>query len=57
VDVGKLDSLVLPEKNLTCGEHAYKGVYVLSRDPLVVYIEGFLSEGEGKEVVRLRYVE
>jgi prolyl 4-hydroxylase len=56
VDVGKLDNLVIPEKNLTCREHAYKGVYVLSREPLVVYIEGFLGEGEGEEVVKLRYV-
>jgi prolyl 4-hydroxylase len=56
VDVGKLENLVIPEKNLSCKEHAYKGVYVLSREPLVVYIEGFLSEGEGEEVVKLRYV-
>jgi hypothetical protein len=56
VDAGKLDSLVIPEKNLTCDEHAYKGVYVLSREPLVVYIEGFLGHGEGEEVVKLRYV-
>lgn len=56
VDVRKLESLVIPERNLTCKEHRYKGVYVLNRDPLVVYIEGFLGEGEGKEVVELRYV-
>ncbi|KAF1945382.1 hypothetical protein EJ02DRAFT_509603 [Clathrospora elynae] len=53
VDAGKLDSLVIPEKNLSCAEHGYKGVYVLSREPLVVYIEGFLGEGEGEEVVGL----
>ncbi|KAG9196280.1 prolyl 4-hydroxylase [Alternaria panax] len=52
----KLENLVIPEKNLTCAAHAYKGVYVLSREPLVLYIEGFVSEEEGKEVVALRYV-
>jgi prolyl 4-hydroxylase len=57
VDAGKLDSLVIPEENLTCKEHAYKGVYVLSREPLFVYIEGFLGQGEGEEVVKLRYVD
>jgi prolyl 4-hydroxylase len=56
VDVRTLDSLVIPEKNLSCGAHAYKGVYVLSREPLVVYIEGFLGERESEEVLRIRYV-
>lgn len=52
----KLESLVIPEGNLTCGEHAYRGVYVLSREPLVVYIEGFLTEDECGHVVELRCV-
>jgi hypothetical protein len=52
----KLDSLVIPDANLTCEEHAFKNVHVLSRDPLVVYIEGFLGEREADEVVELRYV-
>lgn len=56
LDVKTLESLVIPEKNLSCAEHRYKGVYVLSREPLVVYIEGFLGDGEGKEIVDLRYV-
>lgn len=57
VDIkANLENLVIPEKNLSCVAHAYKGVYVLSREPLVVYIEGFVSEEEGKEVVALRYV-
>ena len=50
----KPDSLVIPEANLTCSPHAYRGVYVLSREPLVVYIEGFLSDTEAKEVVQTR---
>lgn len=51
-----LENLVIPERNLSCAAHAYKGVYLMSREPLVVYIEGFVSEEEGKEVVELRYV-
>ena len=50
----KLESLVVPEANLSCAEHRYRGMHVLSRDPLVVYIEGFLGEGEIDEVVELR---
>lgn len=49
-----LDSLVIPEANLSCEEHSYKGVYVMNREPLVVYIEGFLSEDESEGVVRVR---
>jgi prolyl 4-hydroxylase len=50
----KLDSLVIPDANLSCDEHAFKSVHVLSREPLVVYIEGFLEESEAVEVVELR---
>ncbi|KAI1568879.1 2og-fe oxygenase family protein [Pyrenophora tritici-repentis] len=49
----ELENLVIPEKGLECGGHQFKGVYLMSREPLVVYIEGFLGEGEGYEVVRL----
>jgi prolyl 4-hydroxylase len=54
VDVRTLESLVIPENNLSCAEHRYKGVYLMSREPLVIYIEGFLREGEGKQIVDLR---
>lgn len=53
----KINSLVVPEKNLQCGgEKGFKGVHVLSREPLVVYIEGFLSEEESEHLVKLRSV-
>lgn len=52
----KLGSLVLPQGNLSCEEVGYGGVYVLGREPLVLYVEGFLAEGEADEVVALRYV-
>lgn len=51
----KAATLVIPEKNLTCGEHAFRGVHVLSREPLVVYIEGFLGQDEVQHVVDIRY--
>jgi prolyl 4-hydroxylase len=54
--VKKLENLVFPEKNLSCAEHAYKGVHVLSREPLVLYIDGFLSEEEARHVVGARFV-
>ncbi|KAF2683433.1 hypothetical protein K458DRAFT_305515 [Lentithecium fluviatile CBS 122367] len=49
----KLDSLIAPERNLSCAEYGvnYRGVHVLRREPLVVYIEGFLGDGEADEVV------
>lgn len=51
----KMDSLVVPERNLKCGEHAYKGVHILNREPLVLYIEAFVSEEERRHVVNVRY--
>jgi prolyl 4-hydroxylase len=54
--LGTLEDLAIPEANLSCSEHAFKGVYVLNREPLVVYIEGFLSDAEADHVVDVRYV-
>lgn len=51
----KLDSLVVPDGNLTCEARGLGGVHVLHREPLVVYIEGFLGRDEADEVVALRY--
>jgi hypothetical protein len=51
----QLRDIVIPTKNLSCPDHAYKGVHVLSREPLVVYIEGFLSEMERGDVLAMRY--
>jgi hypothetical protein len=49
------ETLVFPEKGLQCPEHKY-AVNILSREPLVVYIEGFLSDEEATHVVRMRWV-
>jgi prolyl 4-hydroxylase len=50
----KLETLVFPDADLKCAEHMYKGVYVLNREPLVVYIEGFLGKEEAEHVVGVR---
>jgi prolyl 4-hydroxylase len=51
----KIENLIHPKRNLDCEEfdHGYK-THVFSREPLVVYIEGFLSESERRRVVELR---
>ncbi|KAH9878483.1 hypothetical protein IAQ61_001755 [Plenodomus lingam] len=48
-----LENLAHPEPGLECAQYAYRGVYVLSREPLVVYIEGFVAREEAGEIVGL----
>jgi prolyl 4-hydroxylase len=50
-----IESLMHPDPGLVCEEHGYR-VHVLHREPLVVYVEGFLSEGERRRIVEIRYV-
>ncbi|KAF2994799.1 hypothetical protein E8E13_001239 [Curvularia kusanoi] len=47
----KLSEITLPDANLSCTPHSFKNVHILHRDPLVVYIEGFLSSAETSELV------
>jgi prolyl 4-hydroxylase len=51
-----LEMLAIPQPGLQCEEHKFTGVHVLRTEPLVVYIEGFLSEEEAREIVDVRYV-
>jgi prolyl 4-hydroxylase len=51
-----LEMLAIPQPGLRCEEHKFTGVHVLRTEPLVVYIEGFLSEEEAREIVNVRYV-
>lgn len=44
------DSLVIPNQNLTCPPHKFN-VRLLNRDPLIVYIDGFMSETETAHLV------
>ena len=55
ISLDKAETLVIPDDGLVCPEHAYK-IHLLSRDPLVIYIEGFLSAEEASHVVQMRYV-
>jgi len=50
----KSASLVISEDNLTCPHHAYN-IHIFSRDPLVIYIQSFLSNEEAEHLVRVRY--
>lgn len=42
------------DNSATCRNHAYK-THVLSEDPLVIYIESFISEDEASRLVILRW--
>lgn len=48
----KTDSLVMPNDAIVCPPHAYN-VRVMNREPLVVYIGGFLSDQEADHLVHL----
>lgn len=47
------EKLVFPEKDLQCPQHSYE-THILSTEPLVVYIEGFLSKQETEHLVNIR---
>ena len=49
------EKLVFPEKDLSCPTHSFE-THILSTEPLVVYISGFLSEQEADHLVEIRYV-
>ncbi|PSN60635.1 hypothetical protein BS50DRAFT_205493 [Corynespora cassiicola Philippines] len=53
IPLDKVDSLVIPETGLECEEEAGYKTYIFSREPLVVYVEGFVSERERRHVVEL----
>ena len=49
----KYETLVIPDPNLTCPEHPYT-VHIFSREPLVVYIENFVTEEEAAHLIAIR---
>lgn len=51
----KIESLVYPEKDLQCASHGYE-VHVFSTRPLIIYIDGFLSDEEAEHLVKIRSV-
>ncbi|KAK4949512.1 hypothetical protein LTR10_012130 [Elasticomyces elasticus] len=48
----KIESLVNPSKGLQCPKHTYD-VHVFSATPLIIYIDGFLSDEEAHHLVDL----
>lgn len=50
-----LETLALPNEtqHVDCPDHAYKS-HIFSRDPLVIYLENFLSTGEVHDMLKLR---
>ena len=50
-----IDTLALPSEHqhTACSEHDYK-THVFSRDPLVIYLENFLSREEVADLLKLR---
>jgi prolyl 4-hydroxylase len=51
----KTDALVIPDPHLQCADSTYK-TRILSREPLIVYIEGFLSDEEVRHFIDLAFV-
>lgn len=48
-------SFIATNDPISCPKHSYN-TYILSHEPLMVYIEGFLSLNESKHLVRVRCV-
>ncbi|KAK4541439.1 hypothetical protein LTR36_008040 [Oleoguttula mirabilis] len=46
----KIQSLVYPDKDLQCPGHNYD-IHVFSTTPLIIYIDGFLSDSEAEHLV------
>lgn len=52
---GKIESLVYPSKDLKCPEHIYD-IHIFSTSPLIIYVDGFLSNEEADHLVDIRSV-
>jgi prolyl 4-hydroxylase len=48
----KIESLMHPDPNLQCEEHGYK-THIFHRDPLVIYIENFLTPEESNHILQI----
>ena len=49
----KMENLVYPSKNLECERHEYT-THIFSTSPLIVYVDGFLSNEEADHLIALR---
>jgi len=43
------------EQSVSCPPHNFN-TYILSHEPLVIYIENFLSKDESEHLLRIRYL-
>ena len=48
-------SLIASDEPLSCPSHSYN-TFVVSRQPLIIYIENFLSPEESKHLLDIRYL-
>jgi len=48
----KTDKLIIPDDTLQCPPHQYT-TYIAHHDPLVIYVENFLSDAETQHIVQL----
>jgi hypothetical protein len=48
-------SLIATDEPLSCPSHGYN-IHILSLEPLMMYIESFLSEKESKHLLEIRYL-
>jgi prolyl 4-hydroxylase len=49
----KAENLVYPSRDLICSQRGYDA-HIFSTSPLVVYIDGFLSDDEANHLIALR---
>lgn len=52
----QIESLVYPDRDLQCPAHLFKNIHIFSASPLVIYIDGFLSEAEADHLVAISFV-
>ena len=50
----KVESLVYPDKDLKCSEHKFD-IHILGTNPLVIYIDSFVTESEAQHLIDIRY--
>jgi len=48
------ESFIATNEPLSCASHNYN-TFILSHEPLIIYIENFLSEDESKHLIQIRY--
>lgn len=50
----KADSLVYPDEHLQCQRHNFE-THIFSTNPLVIYVDGFVSGSEAQHLIDIRY--